>query len=459
MPSSEQVRQYQQATRNLAENAGLALKRQLRAYLGENPGATVAEAREYAKEAAAGVVTEFSQASTVLAEELYAAEFGSLPSGYIEAAVNADEVDAVVRYRVCDLVDGDVDGFVEGMGEWVAQASFNACNERTLQLARGKKSKAQMQRERRARRKSEHTTWFARVPSGVNTCTWCAMLAGRGYVYWTEETAGEFSKWHDNCRCTVVATTKKGGIEGYDPSSWIYLSEVYEALDASGLPTAQRQAIRNLLSMYDIEDFKAAGGCKTLFSQYAKCAETVGLDLSASSKEDVEAIFAEASKRDVKWLLSGESSSTDYSENPLSAYGRLKAAGDYSPENIVDRGNEWRDLWAHHVLEENGITATTHAAKDIDLTIGGEWWEVKSPEMPSTKPKEGRELAFIESELRKASKQFKKRGIDSAKVVFSARYRQVASDAEMVSELKTRMTMHHIDEVLYITSAGGVIRL
>lgn len=310
MPSREQVAEYQRTTRNLADNAGLSLKRQMKAYLDEHPGATVAEVREYAKSAVSGVVTEFSAASTVLAEELYAAEFGSLPSGYIESVVDADAIDEMVRYRICDLVDGDVDGFLEGLSSWASQASFNACNTRTLQLARGRKSKAQMQRERRARRKAEHDTWFARVPSGVNTCTWCAMLAGRGYVYWTEETAGKFSKWHDNCRCTVVATTRKGGIDGYDPTSWTYLHEVYEMLDASSLPTAQRQAIRNLLSMYDIEDFKAAGGCETLLSQYAKCAEAVGLDLSATAEADVEAIFAEASKRDVRWMLSGEASST-----------------------------------------------------------------------------------------------------------------------------------------------------
>ena len=259
MPSSEQVRQYQQTTRNLAENAGIALKRQLRAYLGENPGATAAEAREYAKGAAAGVVTEFSQASGVLAEQLYAAEFGSLPSGYIESVVDADAIDAMVRYRVCDLVDGDVDGFLEGMSKWTSQASFNACNTRTLQLARGKKSNAQTQRERRARRRAEHDTWFARVPSGVNTCTWCAMLASRGYVYWTEETAGKFSKWHDNCRCTVVATTKKGGIEGYDPTEWVYRWKAYEKLDADQTLTGeQKRAAKNLVSLDGLSAAEAA---------------------------------------------------------------------------------------------------------------------------------------------------------------------------------------------------------
>lgn len=259
MPSREQVAEYQRTARNLADNAGLSLKRQVRAYLDENPGATVAEVREFAKSAVSGVVTEFSQASTVLAEELYAAEFGSLPSGYIESVVSADEIDAMVRYRVCDLVDGDIDGFLEGMARWTSQSSFSACNTRTLQLARGKKSKAQMQRERRARRKAEHTTWFARVPSGVNTCTWCAMLASRGYVYWTEETAGKFSKWHDNCRCTVVATTKKGGIEGYDPTEWTYRWRAYEELDADQTLTyAQKRAAKNLVSLDGLSAAEAA---------------------------------------------------------------------------------------------------------------------------------------------------------------------------------------------------------
>ncbi len=286
MPSSEQVRQYQQVTRNLAEDAGLALKRQLRAYLGENPGATAAEAREYAKGAAAGIVKEFSQASGVLAEQLYAAEFGSLPSGYIESVVNADAIDAAVRYRVCDLVDGDVDGFVEGMGEWAAQASFNACNTRTLQLARGKKSKAQTPRKRGARRKAGHTTWFARVPSGANTCTWCAMLAGRGYVYWTEETAGKFSKWHDNCRCTVVASTKKGGIEGYDPDEWLQRWMDYEEIDArAGLTRSQKAALKAAKSGSEGVFWTRADPALDYFGP----AEDDDPDLLAQIKEDLEA--------------------------------------------------------------------------------------------------------------------------------------------------------------------------
>ena len=434
MPSWEQVRQYQQTTRNLAENAGLALKRQLRAYLGENPRATAAEAREYAKEAAAGIVTEFSQASGVLAEQLYATEFGSLPSGYIESVVNADAIDAAVRYRVGELVDGDVDGFVEDMGEWAAQASFNACNTRTLQLAHGKKSTTQMQRERRARRRAEHDTWFARVPSGVNTCTWCAMLASRGYVYWTEETAGKFSKWHDNCRCTVVATTRKGGIEGYDPTSWTYLHEVYAALDESDLPTTQRQAIRNLLSMYDIEDFKPADGYETLLSQYAKCAETVGLDLSATANADSAAIFAEASKRDIKWLVSGEPSEVVWQKAETKLHDHEKFAVSSLSNNGVPIT----------VLDEDDA-----APANIDLiTRDGELWEMKDV---------GDGKHSVEGQLRDARKKWAKLHSDSPVRVVVTSTKATKSPEDVVAEIRRRG--RYYDEAVYIDPDGQLHRV
>lgn len=48
---------------------------------------------------------------------------------------------------------------------------------------------------------------YAVVPSGT-ACDWCAMLASRGAVYVSEETASASvmadRDWHDNCRCVVT---------------------------------------------------------------------------------------------------------------------------------------------------------------------------------------------------------------------------------------------------------------
>jgi len=71
---------------------------------------------------------------------------------------------------------------------------------------------------------------FARVPQGETTCDFCIMLASRGPIYYTEESAGAFSKFHYRCDCKVVPffNTESAGlsrrsspmtIEGYDPDA------------------------------------------------------------------------------------------------------------------------------------------------------------------------------------------------------------------------------------------------
>lgn len=49
-------------------------------------------------------------------------------------------------------------------------------------------------------------------------------------------------------------------------------------------------------------------------------------------------------RRDRGWLQGGKTE-TDYSLSPIKNYGTLKVPGDYSPINIINWGNEWRDLW------------------------------------------------------------------------------------------------------------------
>ena len=70
---------------------------------------------------------------------------------------------------------------------------------------------------------------FARVPGGTETCSFCVMLASRGFVYHTYESAGGLDHWHDNCKCVVVPgwdtyaagpsrrSSASTEVEGYDP--------------------------------------------------------------------------------------------------------------------------------------------------------------------------------------------------------------------------------------------------
>lgn len=55
---------------------------------------------------------------------------------------------------------------------------------------------------------------FARVPQGETTCDFCIMLASRGPIYYTEESAGAFSKFHAHCVTGDTTVVGKGLLAG-----------------------------------------------------------------------------------------------------------------------------------------------------------------------------------------------------------------------------------------------------
>src|SRR5690606_33276081 len=56
---------------------------------------------------------------------------------------------------------------------------------------------------------SDPDAWgWARL-TDADPCNFCAMLAGRGPVYKTAESAGELNRWHDGCACTVIPVLKE----------------------------------------------------------------------------------------------------------------------------------------------------------------------------------------------------------------------------------------------------------
>lgn len=78
-----------------------------------------------------------------------------------------------------------------------------------------------------------HPTW-ARVPEGPNTCAFCLMLASRGFVYHTEESAGGLGNtYHDHCQCTVTPSWNGDyELDGYPLKKY---QQIYsDAKDAAG---------------------------------------------------------------------------------------------------------------------------------------------------------------------------------------------------------------------------------
>lgn len=83
-----------------------------------------------------------------------------------------------------------------------------------------------------ARRDGTKGVRYARVPVGAETCAFCIMLASRGFVYYSKESAGENEHMHKNCDCKIVAGFEGDTVEGYDSNA--YLNMYVEAIKQSG---------------------------------------------------------------------------------------------------------------------------------------------------------------------------------------------------------------------------------
>lgn len=178
---------------------------QLRALVPE--GATPEQARlavEAVSEQVRALASVYGDAASYVAAELLERETGSaggmLPLDQFEA------LDGSVRYAARHLFGDDPD-----------PGAFAAYVAGALGKAIWDRANATMGQGRAGVR-------YARVPTGRETCAFCLMLAGRGYVYSSAELA---SHSHAGCDCVVVPVSK-GGIGGYDygPYSEMYYRSV-----------------------------------------------------------------------------------------------------------------------------------------------------------------------------------------------------------------------------------------
>ena len=83
---------------------------------------------------------------------------------------------------------------------------------------------------------------YARVPMGVETCTFCMKLASRGFVYHSEAKAGgEGNHYHPNCRCKVIPGFQDTVVDGYDPAALYGVWRQFEQIDLNqSLTRAER---------------------------------------------------------------------------------------------------------------------------------------------------------------------------------------------------------------------------
>lgn len=145
---------------------------------------------------------------------------GSRMGAYAQSERNQTGTDKAVRAFINKLLEDDYEGFED------------LCCERLDYEVTASAGRAMAYNARH----DPGAPRYARVPQGQTTCDFCVMLASRGPVYHTMESAGAFTKFHAHCDCMVLPfwntyaiETDAGGIirrsgttsyEGYNPDEY-----------------------------------------------------------------------------------------------------------------------------------------------------------------------------------------------------------------------------------------------
>ena len=193
MISSAEFAAYNRAVARICDKAASDVESSVLAWCRANASASVAEKREAAKLIMDGYIQGYDDIAAVFAAEWYdrrAQKSGvALDRAITMTTYEPESVDAVARYQAKKLAKGGDAEFAKACGEFARNDAFRSLNE-TIVANVGR------DRDKGAR--------FARVPTGLETCTFCLMLASRGAVYHTRKTAGEFKHFHRHCDCKVV---------------------------------------------------------------------------------------------------------------------------------------------------------------------------------------------------------------------------------------------------------------
>ena len=193
MISAEEFREYNRGAAEIGDGAASAVEQRVLGWCRSHKDATVAEKREAAKLIMEGFVQAYDDKAAEFASQWYdyRAEQGGarLKQAVTMTVYEPESVDDVARYQAKKLAkEGDA-AFARACGEFARNDAFRSLNETII---------ANVGRDR------DKGAMFARVPTGIETCTFCLMLASRGAVYHTRKTAGEWRHFHRGCDCKVV---------------------------------------------------------------------------------------------------------------------------------------------------------------------------------------------------------------------------------------------------------------
>lgn len=178
-------------------------------------------------------------------------------------------------------------------------------------------------------RDPSHPQW-ARVPTGLHTCAFCAMLASRGFTYTSQEAAGgKGNQYHAHCSCRQEPSWGATSLEGYHPEVYQDLYDTARAglgdnPSTSEILSAMRSAGKTVLT--DAQPSEPAfsmdwatskkllsmkGESKGTVASWIARQEAVGVPQSVERLERHEIVFCEKFKHDghdFQWIPKSDQS-------------------------------------------------------------------------------------------------------------------------------------------------------
>lgn len=237
-----------QAQKKATKRAQSRVKKWLKA----NPNWEAADLRNATIQIVNEVVGEYGEYASSIACDLYDACMGmDFPRAEMWQGDNSKKVEKAVRYQLAKALKGDDAGFLDSVGEIAHNYVRNAVNETIRQnverdrtgrvidgvgggmdLPSRYATKGRTSRGPRRSRSLEYgDVAYARVATGARTCTYCMMLASRGFVYHSESSAEAGD--HRMCDCLIVpGRYGMDSIEGIDLKAQYDCWREMESFDA-----------------------------------------------------------------------------------------------------------------------------------------------------------------------------------------------------------------------------------
>lgn len=211
-----QLEAYNAALKQLQREASITVENVLGGFFAQFPDATPQQVRSFSIALLQNIGEMHGNAAAQLAvlfrEEIADASGAEIAKFVSQYSPPMDTISKTAHYQARLIDQDNIAGFVRNIATTSDFIVSRAAND-TMMLALAADSKNDLKVK------------FARVPMGPETCPFCIMLSGRGYVYWSEETAGSNNHFHRNCDCRIVPGydvdgAESASIEGYDPAEY-----------------------------------------------------------------------------------------------------------------------------------------------------------------------------------------------------------------------------------------------